>query len=134
MRQRMILIGIMIAICIVSVGACRREVPQEIDNSVDTSGMELMYTTAYCLHGTTATGGTTRPGIAACNTHLGDIALIYTTDGVFLGAYEVTDTGATDGLKAGRVIDVWRANMSHAKGWMKLTDGRVYVQWIRGNG
>lgn len=133
--RRAIAVILLITIWSLSIGACRREVPSEPnDMTVDTSGMELMYTTAYCLHGTTATGGTTRPGIAACNTHLGDIALIYTTDGVFLGAYEVTDTGATDGLKAGRVIDVWRANMSHAKGWMKLTDGRVYVQWIRGNG
>lgn len=96
--------------------------------------MELMYTTAYCLHGITASGGHTRPGIAACNTHLGDVALVYTTEGVFLGAYEITDTGATDGLTSGRVLDVWRANKTHAKGWMKLTDGRVYVQWIKGDG
>lgn len=133
MRQRLILIGIVVGICVLSIGACRRE-PIPHNNTVDTSGMELMYTTAYCLHGITASGGTTRPGIAACNTHLGDVAMIYTTEGVFLGAYEITDTGATDGLTSGRVIDVWRANKTHAKGWMKLTDGRVYVQWIKGDG
>lgn len=135
MRQRVMLIVITCVICILSVGACRREIPPEpVDNTVDTSEMELMYTTAYCLHGITASGGQTRPGIAACNIHLGDVALVYTTDGVFLGAYEITDTGITDGLTSGRVLDVWRANKTHAKGWMKLTDGRVYVQWIEGDG
>ena len=133
MRQRLMLIVITCVICVLSVGACRRE-PIPHNNTVDTSGMELMYTTAYCLHGITASGGHTRPGIAACNTHLGDVALVYTTEGVFLGAYEITDTGATDGLTSGRVLDVWRANKTHAKGWMKLTDGRVYVQWIKGDG
>lgn len=133
MRQRLILIGIVITICITSVGACRREpIPQ--DNTVDTSEMELMYTTAYCLHGTTANGGTTRPGIAACNTHLGEVALIYKEDGSYLGAYEITDTGATEGLKNGTVIDVWKANKTHCKGWMKVTGGRVYVQWVKGDG
>ena len=105
-----------------------------MNNTVDTSEMELMYTTAYCLHGITASGGQTRPGIAACNTHLGDVALVYSTSGVFLGAYEVTDTGSSSGLVAGRVLDVWRANKTHARGWMKLTGGKIYVKWIKGDG
>ena len=101
---------------------------------VDTSGMQLMHTTAYCLHGVTATGGTTRRGIAACNTHVGDIAVIFSTDGKYLGIYEITDTGGTEGLQRGTVIDVWKCNYTQCKSWMKLTNGKVYVQWIEGNG
>jgi hypothetical protein len=101
---------------------------------VDTSGMQLMHTTAYCLHGVTATGGTTRRGIAACNTHVGDIAVIYSTDGKYLGTYEITDTGGTEGLQRGTVIDVWKCNYTQCESWMKLTNGKVYVQWIEGNG
>lgn len=101
---------------------------------VDTSGMQLMHTTAYCLHGTTATGGTIRRGIAACNTHVGDVAVIYSTDGKYLGTYEITDTGGTEGLHKGTVIDVWKCNYTQCQSWMKLTNGKVYVQWIEGNG
>lgn len=133
MRQRAVLITIAVLIWLSSIGAERGELIP-CDTSVDTSEMELMYTTAYCLHGTTATGGQTRPGIAACNTHLGDVALIYKEDGSYLGAYEITDTGATEGLKNGTVIDVWKANKTHCKGWMKVTGGRVYVQWVKGDG
>lgn len=133
--KRAVAVILLIAIWSFTIGACRREIPPEpADNTVDTSEMELMYTTAYCLRGITASGGTTRPGIAACNTHLGDVALVYSTSGVFLGAYEITDTGATDGLTSGRVLDVWRANKTHAKGWMKLTGGKIYVKWIKGEG
>lgn len=101
---------------------------------VDTSGMQLMHTTAYCLHGITATGGTTRRGIAACNAHVGDIAVIYSTDGKYLGTYEITDTGGTEGLQRGTVIDVWKCNYTQCQSWMKLTNGKVYVQWIEGIG
>lgn len=101
---------------------------------VDTSGMQLMHTTAYCLHGTTAARGTTRRGIAACNTHVGDVAVIYSTDGKYLGTYEITDTGGTEGLHKGTVIDVWKCNYTQCQSWMKLTNGKVYVQWIEGNG
>ena len=131
--RKLIAITLTLVIWLLSIGAERGEkIPY--NTSVDTSEMELMYTTAYILRGTTATGGETRPGIAACNTHLGDIALIYKLDGTYLGMYEVTDTGATEGLKNGTVIDVWKANKTHAKGWMKVTKGRVYVKWIKGEG
>lgn len=101
---------------------------------VDTSGMQLMHTTAYCLRGITATGGTTRQGIAACNPHIGDVAVIFSIDGKYLGTYEITDTGGTEGLQKGTVIDVWKCNYTQCQSWMKLTNGKVYVQWIEGNG
>ena len=120
----------LIAVLLFSCGASRREPV----NSVDTSQMQKMYTTAYCLHGVTATGGTTRPGIAACNTHLGEIALLYTTSGEYLGMYEITDTGSTKGLQKGNVIDVWRSNYTQCQSWMSLTNGKVYVKWVKGVG
>lgn len=129
MRYRAKLMFMVILMCLVSCGATGNEI-----NKVDTTNMQLMYTTAYCLHGVTASGGTTHPGIAACNTHLGEVALIYSTDGEYLGMYEITDTGSTDGLNAGTVIDVWRANYTQCQSWMKLTNGRVYVQWVKGVG
>ena len=91
----------LIAVLLFSCGASRREPV----NSVDTSQMQKMYTTAYCLHGITANGGTTRKGICACNTHLGDMAVIYSINGDFLGMYEVTDTGSTEGLTEARCPD-----------------------------
>lgn len=100
----------------------------------ETGEFEEMLTTAYCLHGTTATGGTTRPGIAACNTHVGEIAVIYTMEGEYLGMFEITDTGGTDGLMAGTVIDVWFDTLEECEEWMRITQGRAMVRWIGGVG
>ena len=108
-------------------------------NSVDTSEMQKMYTTAYCLHGVTASGGTTRPHIAACNPHLGDVAIIYSLSGEYLYTAEITDKGITDGLIAGTVIDVWFDTYEEAEEWMQLTStdngkSMVYVLWVSGKG
>lgn len=130
MRYKAKLIIIAILMCLVSCGATRGEPV----NNVDTSQMQKMYTTAYCLHGITANGGTTRPHIAACNTHLGDVAMIYSINGDFLYMAEITDTGSTEGLQSGRVIDVWFDTYEECEEWMKLTDGKCYVQWISGKG
>lgn len=127
--MRKVLAVLLAVIWILSIGAERRP---EID--FETAGFQKMHTTAYVIHGTTATGTETRPGICACNPHLGEIAIIYTTDGQYLGMYECLDTGGTEGLQQGTVIDVWRANMTQATNYMKLTGGTVYVKWIEGEG
>ena len=108
----------------------------DIENEIDWEGQGFvtMHTTAYCLHGVTANGGYTRPYTAACNPHLGDVAIVYTMDGQFLGMYEITDTGSTNGLQSGRVIDVWRVDYTQCESWMKLTRGKVRVKWIEGEG
>lgn len=120
----------LIAVLLFSCGASRREPVY----SVDTSQMQKMYTTAYCLHGVTANGGTTRPHIAACNTHLGDVALIYSINGDFLYMAEITDTGSSNGLVSGNVIDVWFDTLDECKEWMRETEGRCYVLWVSGQG
>lgn len=129
--QRLKIICIVLLTCFLSIGAER--MPQ-ID--FETAGFQKMHTTAYILQGTTANGGTTRPGICASSLdHIGDIAVVYTLDGDFLGYYECTDTGAEGGgVRAGRVLDVWRKNMTQATSYMKLTGGQVWVKWIEGDG
>ena len=129
MRKR-IVITLCIIVCLFSCGAERGE----IVNTVDTSQMVTMHTTAYHLHGVTASGGTTRPHIAACNPHLGKCAYIYTMDGEFLDLVEITDTGSTDGLNAGTVIDVWFDTYEECVEWMVKTEGRCKVLFVDGNG
>lgn len=103
-------------------------------HKVDTSDMELMYTTAYYCGEITANGSKVHHGGAACNPHLGDVAIVYNLEGEYLGTYEINDTGSSEGLQNGDVIDVYRKNLTMCNSWMKLTGGRVYVQWVHGNG
>ena len=133
MRHRAKLIIIAILMCLVSCGAERREQV----NTVDTSQMVTMHTTAYCLHGVTASGGTTRPHIAACNPHIGECAYIYTMDGEFLDLVEITDTGQTEGLKSGNVIDVWFDTYEECIDWMTKVGkygGKCKVLFVEGIG
>lgn len=128
--RKVVAITLCIIVCLFSCGAERGERV----NTVDTSQMVTMHTTAYILHGITATGGTTRPHIAACNTHLGECAYIYTMDGEFLDLVEITDTGITNGLIAGTVIDVWFDTYDEAVEWMAKTGGKCKVLFVDGNG
>ena len=118
-------------LCLTCIGAERGEPHNE---SVDTSQMQLMYITAYCCGEITANGSKVHTGGCACNPHIGDIALIYSVDGKYLGMYECNDTGATEGLHRGTVIDVYRKNLTQCQMWMKLTGGKVYVLWVSGKG
>lgn len=133
MRKRALICILALIVWAVSIGAERGTIIP-YDNSVDTSYMETMHTTAYYQGHHTATGVPVHPGIAACNTHLGDIAIVYTMDGKYLGTYEVCDTGGTEGLQNGCVLDVWKCNFTQCQTWMKLTGGKVKVQWIKGEG
>ena len=130
-RVKVIILALVI--CFVSLGAERRE-PHQEEIDFTAAGFEQMHTTAYVIHGKTATGIETRPGICACNPHVGEIAIIYTLDGDYLGMYECVDKGATQGLINGTVIDVWRCNMTQATNYMRITEGRIWVKWVKGNG
>lgn len=123
--MRKILIVIFCIFCALSIGAGAR---------VDTSNMQLMYTTAYHRGHHTANGSKVHIGGCACNPHLGDVAIIYTVDGQYLGMYECNDTGGTQGLQNGTVIDVYRKNLTQCETWMKITGGKVYVLWVKGKG
>jgi len=136
-------LAIILTVCILAFftmpasAACRNE-PERPEPTWDVDwegqGFIQMHTTAYVIQGVTATGTPTHVGICACNTHLGELAVLYTIEGEYLGTFECVDTGATPGLMAGIVIDVWQPDRPSAEAWMARTKGRVRCQWIHGCG
>lgn len=133
MSKRLMVCIVALIVWFVSIGAERREPHQE---EIDFAGQGFvkMHTTAYHQGEITANGSKVHTGGCACNPHLGDIAIVYTLDGQFLGYYECNDTGSTSGLTNGTVIDVYRNNYTQCEMYMKLTGGKVWVKWIEGNG
>ena len=133
--KRGIWLILFLTLLVTAQGAERREPHQE---SIDweAQGFQKMYATAYCVGHHTADGSAVHHGGCACNPHLGDIAIVYTLDGDFLGYYECNDTGGTDGLKAGAVIDIYRCNLTQCQMFMKMIgpEQKVYVKWIEGDG
>lgn len=127
--MRKVMCAVVILFAFISIGA-----GYITDGEHYVSPYEEMYTTAYCLHGITANGGTTRKGICACNPRLGQVAIVYTLDGEYLGLFECTDTGTTNGLQSGVVIDIWFDTYEECVEWMGLTGGKVKVLWIDGKG
>lgn len=113
MGVRKVLTVLFIGIWLLSIGAERGE-PHQEELDFQAAGFQRMHTTAYILEGTTADGGHTRPYICASSIdHIGDLAIVYTIDGDYLGMYECTDTGREGGgVRAGTVLDVWRKNMT----------------------
>lgn len=134
MRHKTKLIILSLIMCLVSCGAKRNEPQNEIDWKA--AGFTEMSTTAYCVGHHTANGSAVHAGGCACSIdHIGDIAIVYTLDGNFLGYYECNDTGAEGGgVRAGRVIDIYRRNLTQCEMYMRITGGRVYVKWIEGEG
>lgn len=135
MRQKAGIIIIAVLMCLMSCGAERRE-PLQNDNTLDfeQAGFTKMSTTAYCMGHHTANGSAVHTGGCACSTdHIGDVAIVYTLDGNFLGYYECNDTGG-GGVRAGTVIDIYRNNLTQCEMYMKITGGKVYVKWIDGEG
>lgn len=131
--KRGIWLILLLTLLILSQGAERGE-PRKEQIDWEAQGFVKMHTTAYILRGTTANGGTTRPGIAACNGHLGEVAVIYSIEGEYLRTVEITDVGGSPGMLAGVVIDCWEPDIEHAKAWMSQSGGRCYVQFIKGDG
>lgn len=104
-------------------------------------------TTAYCMGHTTASGTPVRYGVAAVNrARMGMTAIVYerTPDGpgAILGYFECEDTGKGgdadgDGIGAiqeGKVIDIYFPTLEECTAWMKLTGGKVYVQYVEAKG
>jgi hypothetical protein len=134
--KRIVIILFVLIIWAASIGAERNE-PLQNDGHIDfeAAGFQKMATTAYHMGHHTANGSAVHSGGCAMNhAHLGQIAIIYTTNGNFLGYYEVNDVGGTEGLKAGRVIDVYRCNLTQCESYMKITQGQVWVKFVEGDG
>lgn len=95
-----------------------------------------VHITCYIDEGITASGEHTREGICAMKKEwIGKTAIVYLrnadgTIGDIYGIYEIKDCGGTDGLKEGKVVDIWQPNLEVAKEVMKETQGLGYVQLI----
>lgn len=132
-----ILIVLAIIICALSVGAERNE-PHQNDGTIDfeAAGFHQMSTTAYCVGHHTANGSPVHTGGCASSIdHIGDIAVVYTLGGNFLGYYECNDTGAEGGgVRNGVVLDVYRNNLTQCEMYMRITGGKIWIRWIEGEG
>ena len=118
----LLLVGIVMAFLILSVDlvdVMAREFEHGItDSKVERPEKEAphgelhsMVATAYCLTGSTATGTTPRPGVAASRpAWFGRTVRVYTNKngkpGKLIGTYTVEDTGG-EPIRTGSVIDIW---------------------------
>lgn len=103
------------------------------------------YATAYDLTGKTASGEVTRDGICASSLdRMGAIIVLYQRlpDGKIgkcIGTYECLDTGGSEGIKKGTVIDVWKPTYDDCVDFMEEVwedgcKGKVWIQVIYGEG
>ena len=96
--------------------------------------------TCYIDSGTCFTGCQTRRGIAASSEALiGYTAVVWTTDGEFIGYFEILDKIGTKWGRSGtldepHVIDIWCEDMDEAKRLMELTEGKCKVMLIKAEG
>lgn len=97
---------------------------------------ETMRCTCYLPTGNkTADGTEPYEGIIASNRdHLGDMALLYTMDGEYIGMYECRDIGGGRMLRNGTAIDVYRDNMDRVREWIHTYGDYVQVIWIEAEG
>lgn len=97
-------------------------------------GEELQKVRCTCYLPTgnrTADGTVPYEGICASNRdHLGDVAVLYSVDGEFIGFFECSDIGGHSNLRNGTAIDIYRDSMDHAWEWVGEWGDYVYVYWI----
>ena len=81
----------------------------------------------------TADGTVPYEGICASNRdHLGDVAVLYSVDGEFIGFFECRDVGGHRKLRNGTAIDIYRDDMYRAWEWVGEWGDYVYIYWIEG--
>ena len=99
------------------------------------------HATAYCQSGITASGTQTRKGICAAKKEwIGKTIVIYQRlpgdkIGNMIGIYECLDTGGTEGIKTGKVIDIWEPDLEGCQEFMNKVyedgcKGKVYIQIV----
>lgn len=108
-------------------------------NAAEEPQLLMMRCTAYCIHGTTASGTPTRIGICATGRKelLGKTVILYrrlpgNEIGDYIGIYEVMDTGCNS-----NVIDIWQPTLDDCQKVMDCVyeqnaAGRIFVQVIEG--
>ena len=118
-------------------------------NAQTIDGTQKICTTAYTADPTakTASGERVREGIcAAADKYLYDseffnddpgtwVAMIWTTDGEFLGYFEVLDRGGTEAIRSkGTVIDIYCDTYEKCVEWMEITQGKCLVKYVKAVG
>ena len=98
--------------------------------------MQTVRCTCYLPTGhCTADGTIPYEGIIASNRdHLGDMALLFTMDGEYIGMFESRDCGGNRKLRNGSAIDVFRNDMAGAKEWIRTYGDYVQIIWIEADG
>lgn len=83
----------------------------------------------------TADGTVPYFGICASNLeHLGDVAMVWTVDGEWIGYFECRDIGGHKMLQNGTAIDIFQPDMQSAKEWVATYGDYVEVIWIKAEG
>ena len=83
----------------------------------------------------TADGTVPYEGIIASNKeHLGDMAILLTMYGEYIGMFEARDLGGHRKLREGTAIDVFRDNMDRAWDWVHTYGDFVQIIWIPAEG
>ena len=135
--RKVILLIFAVIVCVVSVGAERRE-PHHESIDWEAQGFQKMKTTAYCMGHHTANGSAVHEGGCACSPdHIGDVAIVYTLEGEFIGYLECNDTAGPDSaVTAGKVIDVYKPTLDMCQEYMEKVgkSQSVGVLWIDGEG
>lgn len=134
MSKRMILIAVVVLMFTFSISVSAQSLKwKEVFENPEVEFIDMKLT-AYMIQGKTAMGVPTHEGICASDPHLGEVALVYTEQGEFIGQYYCCDTGGTDAIRAGYVLDIWCPDMESCKELMRITKGRCKVLWVKGVG
>jgi hypothetical protein len=106
------------------------------DPNIDLPEKERVRCTCYLPTGNkTADGTIPFEGICASNRdHLGDVALVWSEAGEFIGYFECRDIGGNRKLRNGTAIDIFRDDMSRAKEWVSTYGDYVYIIWVEAQG
>ena len=99
-------------------------------------GFQTIKVTAYCCGTKTSLGVPVQCGIMATSPeHHGEVAELWLPGGGFLGYYYCCDSGGTDAIRQGYVVDVYRVNLTQCKSLMKLVSGKkCYIKYHKGEG
>ena len=83
----------------------------------------------------TADGTVPYFGICASNReHLGDMCMVWTLDGEWIGMFECRDIGGHKMLRNGTAIDIFQPDMQSAKEWVATYVDYVEIVWIKAEG